>query len=146
MPARALADPPACPPGPAAYGGTDPVVAETRDLRSDLAVACAAVVDRLETGNTTAATAEGRLLDLVNSTANVDANLSDVLDRVGLVMAGTDGAAIHAQLDNPPDASAAVAATEGVGSGLHSDMWFLCGVVASLLGSFGLYRLVMPRG
>lgn len=130
---------------PAAYGGSDPVVAETRDLRADLAASCAALLDRLDTANTTAATAEGRLLDLVNSSANVDANVTDLADRLNVLMAGTDGATLHATLDNPADTSAAVSATEDVGNGLHSDIWFLCGVVASLLGAYALYRLVMPR-
>lgn len=116
-----------------------------RDLRSDVAAACSAVVDRVETGNVTAGNVEAAAHDVATATSSVDANVSDLASRASAVMAGTDGAALHATLDNPPDASAAVAATTDVGSVLHTDLWFVIGLVASLLGSFALYRLVMPR-
>lgn len=145
MPAAALADPPACPPTPPAYGGSDPVVAEMRDLRTDVAASCAALLDPAASAAGSLSAANASLSQLVDDSAAVRGDVADLTTDVEAVVAGTGGAAVHATLTNPPDASAAVVATTDVGEVLHTDLWFMVGVVASLLGAFALYRLVMPR-
>jgi len=114
---------------------TDRLVGELRALRQAVADACAA-------GDLRAA-----------GTATVVGELGEQLAG-GVQLTGIDGAhplAVHdddqrasVELD-PSSRDALTAAVEDVGAVLHSDVWFVVGLLCALPFSYFLVRLVMPR-
>lgn len=147
MPAVAAADVPDCPTAPASYDGTDAVVAELRALRTDLVANCAAIAARITRETDQLGTA----------LAPLGSPLPVSLDRGGtsddpLYVDGSSGGAATLGADDGHPAFVRFASTEtapaeaatGVAD-LRTDVWFVAGLLATALLSYGLWRTVMPR-
>jgi hypothetical protein len=136
VPSIAAADPPPdCPPAPAAYTGSDPVVSALTDERVDQRAACLAVTGRLDRAHddATAAHTDATAAHTDAMTAHTDAtaqlaHTDAVTDAVHAIPVPP---AAGASYNGPSDTHAAALADE-----LHVDVrglqwlaWFLAGLL-----------------
>jgi len=142
-PAVALADPAACPAAPGAYGGSDAVVAELRDLRADVAAACAATTERQD-----AAAVHTDVLP-----AKLDVLHDDLVGDVGVHVASGPGVGSALNVDTGADPSNAQTVhladadqdwLAGNETALRADLWFLVGLLCCLPFSYFFLRTVLP--
>jgi hypothetical protein len=149
VPALAAADPaPACPARPADYvAPADPpasaeLLADLRALRQDTADACAL-------GHADALAAHADAAAIAAKLADVELHPGTRVELAGVDVdhpLATHDADQRAQLAlDPSSRDALTGAVENAGTVLHTDLWFLVGLLCSLPFSYFLVRLVLAR-
>jgi len=84
----------------------------------------------------------GRLGAIDSATGYLREHFGDVRR---LALGSAQGSPLFVEVTNPAEVGDVAAAVDDAGAALHADLWFLIGVATSMLGAYGLYRLVMPR-
>lgn len=149
--APALGELAECPQAPEGYGGEDPVAAELRSLRDELAQSCSAVAARQ------VVSIERTFWQLVEQLRAqeqrvVTNEFLEALKDQGLEPRQVD--LTSQSLENPLPVAAAeggaqseatVAAIDASGEAVKEALWFAIGLMLGLAGFYGLYRQVMPR-
>jgi hypothetical protein len=141
-PASASADPPACPASPAAYGGSDPVVSELRELRAEQVQACEALSDQL-------AQLKDDTADLAYSDDLVhDVNLATIAETVLPIhvedpQLHADNAAAPAigTVELGPDAREQL---DNNTTAVREDYWWFFGILGGGLVVFLFWRIMRP--
>jgi hypothetical protein len=132
LPALAIAQaPPECPAAPAAYSGSDEVVAELRALRDEQRTSCLATLARLDTLDTDADATNAKL-DAAN------AELAAHGDQLAELVVNTEPEA------QPANGSEdVVAAVDAAQLELDAALWFLAGLLCALAASWLFAREVL---
>lgn len=118
---------------------------ETRELRNDVRKLCS-VLD--QNGDVAASDADRLHADLVLVAEKQDQVLAQLSNLRSDLAAGLDvrpdigRTSATAVYTESPEALAQ--ANAGFGA-LHSGLWYLAGVAASMIAAYGVYRQVMPR-
>lgn len=118
---------------------------EVRELRAELRALCAVLAHELGRVDAALRHDERGLGAVREAVADVGAAVRDVQKRLDSPVDVTPTVGV-AESEPLQVSDAGVAAEAGEGfAALHSGLWFLGGLLASALGAYALYRLVMPR-
>jgi hypothetical protein len=128
-----------CPADAGAYAGSDPVVSELRELRSDERAACLANASRLDRAHDDATAAAAAAHDDAGA-AHTDASaIATKVDGVSSAVA-----AIPAPTASTPYAGPSAGQVDDAARALHGDVWLLLGAGAALVFGLPLVRMVTP--
>lgn len=147
-----------CPAAPAAYTGTDPVVAAVTQLDADTVASCQATADRLDQLHADVAPLDGDVGAVKNAVNGVDTDVQAVKASVDAVKASTDSITANplaVAVQNFPPASTtaqtvelgpnAQAQVDGDVQALHDDFWWAVGLFLGGLMIWLVWKAVGPR-